>query len=430
MAKLSSLLLFATLTALLLQDGQASFFDPHLPSFSPSWAEGWYLRIVTDLENSDTGAPRSLGLIFGQTPRALRSWNGSDVMLLVQQEQGEALKIKENVNPEFNVTYHGQVIKDDPDIDSPTNFEITAASSNWNDVLHASFDNEDCSIAAAIGNKELSITCNGDPAPYGPDFESPEGNLFSRFPTGIVGLHWYVESMRTPVMYTLATTDDSNSPKYITGKGWMHAEKNWGESFPDSWIWAQGTTQHRCSSLENNDGGKSSGERQTSFVLAGGVPPSPLLPSGLGPEVYLATVHVGDQLQWRLHPWDPASFSVQVESCGDDGDPEPYSTLKFSVKQPLEGREVEIFIKAPLDSFSELNCPTKHGFAPDSSHSYTAIATVKLYTLADCQGFGCKKERVLIHDEVIEDVALEFGGNRRCEYRGDSMNKPDVVATS
>jgi hypothetical protein len=414
MSRFALLLLLATWTAL-FYGGQASFFDPHLPSFSPSWAEGWYLRIVTDLDNNSTDkdAPRSLGIVFGETPRGRRAWNTSEVMLLVQQESGNPLKIKESVNSEFNVTYHGDFIQDDPDIDSPPDFEVTAASSDWNSVLHASFNNEDCSIAAAIGNKELEITCSGDSEPYGPDFESPEGSLFSRFPTGIVGLHWYVLSMRTPVMYTLRTTDSLTSGsdnEYITGKGWMHAEKNWGESFPDAWVWSQGITQE--GKEENN-----TGARQTSFVLAGGVPPSPFLPPGLGPEIYLAAVHVGGQLHWRMHPWDPTVFSVKAEPCGDFGDPEPFATLKFNAIQPLQNREVEIFIKSPVDSFSELNCPTRYGFAPDSDHSYTGVATVKLYTLEECQGFGCKKERVLIHSEVLEDVAIEFGGKKRCECR-------------
>ncbi|KAG7669621.1 hypothetical protein Ndes2437B_g05798 [Nannochloris sp. 'desiccata'] len=427
MPRVSLVVLLATLTAF-LDGGQASFFDPHLPSFSPSWAEGWYLRIVTDLDSksTDKSAPRSLGIVFGETPSGLRAWNSSEVMLLIQQESGDPLKIKENVNLEFNVTYHGDIIQDDPDISTPPDFEVTAASSDWNSVLHASFNNEDCSIAAAIGNKELGVTCSGDSEPYGPDFESPEGPLFSRFPTGIVGLHWYVLSMRTPVMYTLRTTDSSSSgsdDEYINGKGWMHAEKNWGESFPDSWIWAQGISQHRSKKEDGKE--QKGGAQQTSFVLAGGVPPSPLLPSGLGPEIYLAAVHVGDQLQWRFHPWDPTAFSVKAESCGDSGDPEPFATLKFNVVQPLQSREVEFFIKAPLDSFSGLNCPTKHGFAPDSDHSYTGLATVKLYTLKECQGFGCKKERVLIHSEVLEDVALEFGGDRRCEYK-NKISKPEV----
>jgi hypothetical protein len=417
MARLAYLLLLVTLTA--WPGGEASFLDPHLPSYNPSFSEVWYVRILTDLENSERRAPRSLGVIFGQTPRALRSWNGSEVMILIQQNKGDALKIRENVNPEFNVSSHGHEITENPDINSPPNFEITAASSNWNDVLHASFDKEDCSITATIGSTELEITCDGDSDPYGPEFESPEGSIFSRFGTGIVGLHWYVHSLGTPVTYTLRNTDGVY-PDDIVAKGWMHVEKNWGESFPDGWIWAQGTTTTRHSSEKN---GKQ--QQHTSFVLAGGVPPSPLLPSGIGPEIYLASIHVGDQLQWRLHPWDPSIFSVEIEACGDDGDPEPYSTLKFNVKQPLQGREVEIFIKAPLYSFSSLNCPTKHGFAPDSDHSYTGMATVQLFTLKECQGFWCKKERVMIHSEVFEDVALEFGGQKRCEYRNREDNKEE-----
>jgi hypothetical protein len=344
-----------------------------------------------------------MGVIFGHTPRSLRVWKKTSEVMLLTQDEGIPLSIQEFANIEFNVTTAGHAIAEQPDPDSPPNFEVSAGAPFSNNGLDASFDNDECHIFVTVGYTELAIDCDGTPEPYGPGFESPEGSFFSQFP---LGLHWYVYSMRIPVKYTF---------KYLLGsqyygKGWMHAEKNWGESFPDGWIWAQGF------------------DRNSSFVLAGGVPPSPLVPSGFGPEIYLASVHVGDRLIWRFHPWDPTSTSVQIKACGDAEDPEPFATLRFNTVQPLESREVKIFIKASLKSFSELNCPTKHGFTPSSDHSYSGVGTIKLYTITEeCHSwFRCKKERKLIHSVVIQEVALEFGGNKRCGYTNKNAQREAV----
>ena len=358
------------------------------------------------------------------------------MMLLLQNSKSGPLKVLERVNPELEITYRGHEVEGDPDFDSPPHFKVVGSTDgeekrrNRGNVRVA-FDGDSCSACIRIGRTEADVTCTGSAEPYGPDIdgdESPEGPFFSRLPTGIVGLHWFVQSMGTPVDFTVRqhhhrrhrhhddhddqtseiNADDggSENARKIRGRGWMHAEKNWGASFPKGWVWAQA-----------RDG-------ESSFVLAGGAPPSPLVPGGWGPEVWLAAVHVDDALRWRLHPWDPTFYSIETEACGEHDDPEPFASFKFTATQPVLGRQVELFIKAPRGSFTPLDCPTEHGFAPYSDHSYAGSASMKLYTLKDCAGLFCKgvwsillphrKERVLIYERSFEDVALEFGGNKRC----------------
>lgn len=443
----SPLLLLVAL-GLVLPGTQASPFDPHLPSFSPSWFEGWYLRITTDLEHSDKGAPRSLGVVFGAHPHGLRAWNSSTMMLILQKDRHKIkpLRVVEGLNPDFNVSYRGHTIEGDPAEDTPPDFEVI--SENSKGVLRVVFDHEDCSIVICVGHYEVKIKCIGDPKPYGPDMESPEA-WFSKWPTGIVGLHWFVHSMGNRVQYRVRHRGDT-----VCGEGWLHAEKNWGQNFPEGWIRAQGiggtpgdkqrdkeesTTSSRtgtssignCTAVDRkhrDDDDKD--KHRSAFVVAGGVPPSPLLPPKIGAEIWLASIHVGD-LQWRLHPWDPTVYQVFSYPCGDPSDPDPYATFHLIATQPFSGRGVDLFIKAPVESFSELNCPTNEGFKPRSDHSYSATAKLELFKLLPCQGFGCKKEKKVIHSEVMDDVALEFGGHRRCWCRqGVGNNNLNCKATA
>lgn len=369
----------------------ASYFDPHRPSFSPSWAEGWYLPVVTDPNHSDKDAPASFGVIFGAAPRAPLSWNASAVMLLTQEHTGKGrLRNDTATNLGFTLRAGGAPVTQDPSPDALPDFLVTAASSGDDDesqgALRAAFQGDDCSVAVAVGGAGATITCAGPPEFYGPDDESPEAWAAS-LP---LPLHWYALSMATPVVYSLQRRGGITA-----GRGWMHAEKNWGEAFPEAWVWAQGASR---------DGG-------SSFVLAGGVAPVPGLPPGLGPEIWLAGVHVG-ALAWKIHPWDPTKFSVEL----DDTSESTMTTLRLTATAPWAGRELRMVVRAPNDSFSELLCPTRAGFKPDSDHSYAATATLELWTLQARCGWGRwlrGSRRVLIHSEVIEGAALELGGTRR-----------------
>ena len=354
-------------------------------------------------------------------------------MLLLEKDKhkGKPLHVVENLNPEFNVSYRGHTIEKDPAADAPVDFEVI--SENSEGTLRAVFDHKDCAVVLSIGKYEVDINCIGNPKPYGPDMESPE-EWFGQWPVGIVGLHWFVHSVGTRVQYTVR----HKKSDIVSGQGWMHAEKNWGQSFPDGWIWAQGIgnerQQERTTAGTTNDNNEKIKDKEedsgrSAFVIAGGVPRTPLLPPGLGPEIWLSSVHVGD-LQWRLHPWDPTVYEVISDPCGDPSDPYPYATFHLTATQPWSGRGVDLFIKAPVESFSSLNCPSSEGFKPMSDHSYSATAKVELFRLLPCKGFGCKKEKKVIHSEVMDDVALEFGGNRRCWRKNKSRTSHKVGGTA
>ena len=69
-------------------------------------------------------------------------------------------------------------------------------------------------------------------------------------------LHWYVYSLATPV--TWAFHDPKMTHEPLTGHGFAHMEKNWGRTFPDKWVWAQGLRLNRqgsrqCSESPSDD---------------------------------------------------------------------------------------------------------------------------------------------------------------------------------
>ena len=128
-------------------------------------------------------------------------------------------------------------------------------------------------------------------------------------PAILTGLHWFVHSLATPMRFTLI---QAGQPP-VQGLALAHMEKNWGQSFPSRWHWAQGLnassgSSSSCSSdgADGSSGGGSSssscgsgkGPRmQAAFALAGGKLPMALLPEGWLPDLWLLGVRTGNRRQ-------------------------------------------------------------------------------------------------------------------------------------
>jgi hypothetical protein len=232
---------------------------------------------------------------------------------------------------------------------------------------------------------------------------NPVGAGFlARWPTRWLGQHWFVQSLSTPVAFALALPQPGSPdlPRIVNGRGFVHVEKNWAEAFPAGWVWAQGMRISNASV-------------KSAFVLAGGPPPSPLVPGIVAGEAWLLGVRAG-ALSWRFHPWDPTLFSASAQPCGD-----PHATFRLTASQPLTGREVEVEVAAPARSFAPLEVPTRHGFRQHSQHSYAATARVRMY-----ERTGGAGGRVLVHSAEMPASALEFGGDRRCAAAGGASASP------
>ncbi|GLC75031.1 hypothetical protein PLESTF_001585500 [Pleodorina starrii] len=172
--------------------------------------------------------------------------------------------------------------------------------------------------------------------------------------------------------------------------GRLHLEKNWGETFPDQWLWTQG---HR-----------SDAAGQASFVLAGG-----LLPHVLEPLVPPVRMYV-----LSYHPPPPAArFTV------DSRDPPLFSSLTvrgcegvFSLELYGIHHVVQVVASADPGTFQAIPCPTGSGFRNYSIESFSA--RVQLRVLRRPYPLAPPAAATLLWEDTFSGAALEFGGGYVC----------------
>ena len=323
---------------------RGSQWDPHTPSLDAGykqWFEGWYLRLTTTSPSAGGGCagaqsppPPSLAVVLGYHPHAGPARNATRVMLLVQPAAHAAsdllpLGVQTWRTEQLGVQVAGGPVLRDPDFASPPNFTITSADGG----LALAVDGDSCSLALQLPGAALEIECVGGGTPWGPRGESPEGeegwgggraaagcwllplsmqqlitprslNAGSavRLPGALLGSHWFVHSLATPVRYTLRVP---GAPA-VTATAMAHFEKNWGERFPYAWVWAQGlglaltprpdSSSNGSSSSNNNSGAQVQSSLPLPpgvgavFTLAGGRLAIPVLPAALTPQTWLLGV--------------------------------------------------------------------------------------------------------------------------------------------
>eukprot|EP00775_Hariotina_reticulata_P005175 gene5175-5413_t len=304
----------------------------------------------------------------------------------------------------------------------------------------------------AVDEAKLTIHSLAGSQPWSEGGGSPQG-LLHLIPG--IGLHWYVHSTATPVEYKFQVASAGsgssgsacNTPRVLQGRGIAHIEKNWGGSFPRSFLWSQGfatgnsvTALKACNGsssngdgnkpgneygngngngnedgngngngtengngngngLDNNSSRRSTGgptefETQASFCLAGGVLPTfnvDKLPLPL-PDMLLLGYR-SQHRTWHFKPQSPAIFSNTVK---------PEQGLLIVKAQQLT-RTLVLKIEAGLETFSRVAGPTRGGFVPHSVESYSAKAT------AECYEYG-----QLVEVTHFDRTGLEFGGSYAC----------------
>ena len=196
--------------------------DPQITS-APGF-EGWYTKIDTK--------SRSIVLIVGTKFR--RYANSPSSLGMV------TLITREGTNPAKQYNY----FTEDVSVGAPTdrylwktNDHSILFSSDEINVNHPNFPRFKVHISKHKPWKQGS--------PFGPE------GLMAHNP--ILYSHWFVFSMDSNAELTLYQED-----KKTREFGFAHLEKNWGEGFPDSWVWSQGRSH----------------DNTTSFAFAGGRAPT------------------------------------------------------------------------------------------------------------------------------------------------------------
>lgn len=359
---------------------RAATYDPHVPRGGP-WFEGWYTR-VTDTENR-----RSFAVVVGShVPRGASAPAPEDMLsgyvgLLVSEgEEGAPTEAYGAFPERTRASIDGSPVRTDPAREGSPRFAWIAEGLG---VF------TERNVALELPG-EASVTMDlGPRVPFNaahPDL-GPEGRL-GRLP---LPLHWDVYSLASPARYTLGRMKDGRWST-VEGSGVAHMEKNWGSTFPEAWIWAQGVDPDGTSQLVLSVG----------RVRVGGIAAEPWTVALRAPGVdwTLSIASLGAALTRNSRPCE--------------------GTVELVARDPV--RTLHIEAHAAPSTFGPIAIPTRDGFVTDRAHeSFSAEITVRASEhdpLGGLLGF----ERP-VHEVTFRGAALEFGQAFGCpddQARGEA----------
>jgi len=208
--------------------------------------------------------------------------------------------------------------------------------------------------------------------PWMPHMDTPEG-LMVYLP---LPLHWHVQSVSSSVDFSLRINNYDLPSQDASGKGFVHQEKNWANSFPSAHIW-----------LQARDGDRG-------ICIAGG--------QVLGLEAYLLGYHASKPeynttfrppLSVKLAGLSP---TMSVKSSWED------RTFHLSVQSWT--RKLVVSARAPKGTYFGLSSPFADGHRENYlGQSFEATVKVEVY---EAGWVGAWKK---VHEEEFQRASLEFG---------------------
>lgn len=225
-----------------------------------------------------------------------------------------------------------------------------------------------CDLRAEAGR--IRIASSGAARPW-----APEGWLGRLGPLGALPCRYVVQTLHTPSRYAFEGPGAD-----WRGEGSLHVETNFGESFPEGWLYAQG---------RGDDGAE--------VLIAGGR-------FSIGPVAPMTWL-----LRLRLPGLEPLEFRTTDLDSVRVGALSCCRLLQLEVRRPLlrGGRlRVSVRLSAPPSSFSSdggLYVPTADGFSrsPGALESFAAVADIRVEGSREAVGTACH----------IQGCLLEFGGS-------------------
>ena len=345
-----------------------NLYDPHLFPAEGPFMEGWYSRII------DFNSNHSFGILFGQV---LMKSEGPHFgyypqnMVSIIHSKGDGTTMDSfSVYPsseDIEVTVQGKPVSSDPDFKSPANFQ-------WKAKPYGYFRVNENETRFNFTNMEgvSFIGVFGPPKPWGPNGEG----WLDHVP--FLPLHWFVYSLGSELI-NYNWVNDKTGELLRGSQGLAHQEKNWGNSFPPAWIWAEGVD----------------GPSGSSFAVSLGV---------LSIETFDIPAHlIGYRSSAATLNFKPTNSILTKHIDGCSG---KMNATVTGVQHKLEF-EIEA---APSTLETCLLGPTLDGFAPVCVESYTAIATFHVYKLT-LSGYE------LIETKTFNLAALEFGGWYLCQEK-------------
>ena len=334
--------------------------NPHIPSGSGPWFEGWYTR-VTDIGGSRsiaiivaTGLPKDEVYIPGK-------YLPGKVNVLISEGDG-AQTLSYTVFPEETMALvDGEPVTQNPTFSSPANFEWIAVGlgSITQDTIDFTLPGI-VDVHVKTENRRPFNTYNPDIGPYG---------ALDLFP---LPLYWWVHSLGSDAEYEYTL----NGAETVRGFGYAHQEKNWGAGFPIGWIWTQGIAP----------------DNESQFVMS---------TAEVDFELFVLDSWIAS-FRSPLVSWN-FSFTntntvIQTQHNGCEG------TFYFEITDPTRKLTFDAFTSPA--SFGFVSTPSEDGrFNPETGvESFSATVEVSAY-----------KNDVLIDQRVFYNSALEFGTGYMCQ---------------
>lgn len=344
--------------------------NPHITGKSGPFFEGWYYRIT------DPASDRKIAIIVASYLRpgqvyepgmnmpgylaVLVSKDGESKSIELFPEQTQLLKDGKPVNEYFAFndpadfewsSEYGSITPDSIDIDVPGSYN-----------LHAKIEGR------------IPWDATSEMGPEGPMLFLP-----------VIKAHWYVYSLGSDVSYELTMMRDG-LPEFYDGTGYIHQEKNWGDTFPTAWVWLEGINEDNSAHIALSGGKVPLGKDYMTSWLAGYRSKTLNWNFIGGEELPIAAIPVGTIIH------------TEIDACA--------GTFHFSAVNPVQ--KFIIDASAPKDLFFPVSIPTMNGFQENGGiESFDATIIVSAY----------KNQRhpTLIEKTVFQGAALEFGAGYRCQ---------------
>ena len=351
--------------------GSGSTNDPHVPSGTGPWFEGWYTRV------SDDGGSRSVAVIVASyLPKGETYVPGEYLpgyINVLASEGDGAPTLSYTVFPEKTMALvNGKPVTENPVISCKKESDFEWIAEGYGSITE---DTIDISIP---GVADVYIhTSNRLPWDTEDPSKSIEGWMVSYpFPT-----HWWVNSLGSDAEYEY-TLYESEEPETFQGTGYAEQEKNWAQVFPLAWIWSQGIAAGNSAQYVLTS---------TKVEVVPGLILYPWLVSYRSPNI-----------SWNFNfSWAGSYLKTTKDPCA--------GTCKMVFRDTY--RSLEFDMSAPPDSFGDVSIPTADGFMPEmGGESFSATVNVSAYRHYPLLGL-----KRCVDSQVFNNAVLEFGNEWQCE---------------
>ena len=345
-----------------------SIFGPHTPPPKGPWFEGWYVRLTDIKEHRSVAVITTTQL---NPDEAFKTGKGSSgyLAILVQNGEGQPTQSFESFPQKTFIRTQGK--------DLSLKAAINNADFTWEAPQYGWLSPEGFDLRIP-GQVEVKARLS-EGKPWSRYFKNwgPEG--FGSF-MPLIPLHWFVQSLSSHADYYLKMRDAKGTTTEINSQASAHIEKNWGKTFPKSWVWLQ---------ADDVGHGKS-------LALAGGV----LKMGPLNIKTYLAGYKSKKiDAEFQIGQLLDLTYTDKIDPCSGTYEVE------------MQNGEYRMIIKAHADpkSFSTVSIPTLKGYQKKGAQeSFSTEISVEVHNNNWVRDLISPSS--LLERTVFKKGALEFGG--------------------